>query len=241
MLKNRVPTFLNRFFETYKENFLNFIESIKLEKLSISKLFNLEVSKYEKTNCYHLETNSDIVTDFKSDNLIITIPVLNPTGLKELSRTNINKVDLNRNLPSKNWEYQKLKVKGEANPYYPGEFPKSEIETQFLTQIIENNKIDLIISFHTNHFVQNKNEAQINYDGAAKYKIWAKDLAKLSDLTFTEDIGYPTPGSLGSYAKDLNIDCVTVEFEDSFSEEKIFEDYQKAFFKSIKELFNKGA
>ncbi|NQY80985.1 MAG: DUF2817 domain-containing protein [Candidatus Caenarcaniphilales bacterium] len=232
--------FLDCFFDDYKEHFTAFTNTPLLEKLSISKLFGLEASDYEH-NCKSIEKNQILESNQEATDEIIAIPVLNPTGLKNLSRTNSNKVDLNRNMPSKNWEYGKLKVDGEANPYYPGEFPKSELETQILTQIIEDHTIDLVVSFHTNHFVKNKNDAQINYDGKGKHKTWAENLAKLSNLPFTEDIGYPTPGSLGSYAKEQNFDCITVEFEDSDSEEQIYESYKNSFFESIKKLFEKDA
>lgn len=232
--------FLDRFFDTYKESFDTLSGKPLLEKLSISRLFNLEPNEYEH-NCKLIERNQDLENRPGNKDEIIAIPVFNPTGLKNLTRTNSNNVDLNRNMPSKNWEYGKLKLNGEANPYYPGEFPKSEIETQFLTQIIEDHKIDLVVSFHTNHFIKNKNEAQINYDGCGTHKTWAENLAKLCKLPFTEDIGYPTPGSLGSYAKDQNLDCVTVEFEYSESEEQIFANYKNSFFESIKELFEKDA
>lgn len=232
--------FLDRFFDDYKEDFSAFSNSPSLEKLSISKLFSIEPSEYEN-NCKLIEKNQALENDSRNKDEIIAIPVFNPTGLKNLSRTNENNVDLNRNMPSKNWEYGRLKLDGEANPYYPGEFPKSELETQFLTRIIEDHKIDLIVSFHTNHFIKNKNEAQINYDGQGRHKAWAKNLAKLSKLPFTVDIGYPTPGSLGSYALEQNFDCVTVEFDDSKTEEQIFENYKYCFFESIKKLFHKDA
>lgn len=141
------------------------------------------------------------------------IPDVNRYGLRNKTRTNANKVDLNRNLPANNWQssYSDL-------AYFPGTSPASELETKLLVEIIVNGNFDLIISIHTNHYVQHANPPEVNFDG--KDPSWgcsqAKRLAKIIELPFSTDIGYSTPGSLGSYAKDKDLSCITIELDDKY-------------------------
>lgn len=202
---------------------------------SVSKLLGLNTQPFEDgaSQISDLELN---LQDFKNFR-IIAIPVFNPYGLKNFTRQNHHGVDLNRNMPSQNWQSAKLKIDGEKNPYYPGDFPASELEVQVLTKLIENLDFDLIISFHTNHFVRYPNSPQINYDGHGKYRDFAITLAETTELEFTEDIGYPTPGSLGSYAKDRQLDCITVEFDDNIKAEELNKKYLETFAQSILPLF----
>ena len=184
---------------------------------------------------------SDQCRDLILNQSLLVISELNPSGIKNKTRTNANGVDLNRNMPSKNWEPSEKEINGKANPYYGGPEAGSEAEVQRLIKIIEAGEFDLIISLHTNHFVEHQNAAQINFDGpknlsqkeAFGYK-FAQSLAKNCDLPLTDDIGYPTPGSLGSYCIDLNIPCITVEFEDELSGEELWEKYSAAFFECLK-------
>ncbi len=153
---------------------------------------------------------------------LVLIPDLNRYGLENNSRGNARGVDLNRNMPAENWSsnYSNL-------AYFPGTHPASELETQALVNIIRKNNFDLIISLHTNHYVANPNPPQVNYDGlilAPAYKEVTR-LAELLELPVTDDIGYPTPGSLGSYAKDLNIPCITLEMDDNYSNENSWAKY----------------
>lgn len=144
----------------------------------------------------------------------IAIPKLNLFGLANKIRGNKNGVDLNRNLPAKNWSKD---FKDDA--YYPGEKAGSELETKKCVELIEDLKPNLIISIHTNHFVTVSHPPQVNFDGELEGRGFelAKKLSEIIDLEFTHDIGYSTPGSLGSYAKDLKIPCITLELDDKLS------------------------
>jgi predicted deacylase len=202
---------------------------------SISNLIGLtaDTAKDTAIQINDLELNVNDFKDFK----IIAIPALNPHGLKNFTRHNHHDVDLNRNMPSQNWQSAKFRIDGEKNPYYPGDFPASEIETQLLTKLIEGLDFDLIISFHTNHFIRFPNPPQVNYDGLGTHKDFAIKLALDTELEFTEDIGYPTPGSLGSYSKDKGLDCITIEFDDNITAEELNTKYLKAFTENISYLF----
>ena len=43
---------------------------------------------------------------------------------------------------------------------------------------------------------------------------WGRWLARKTDLEHVADVGYPTPGSLGSWAPDHGISVVTLELPD---------------------------
>ncbi|MDD3420346.1 MAG: DUF2817 domain-containing protein [Candidatus Gastranaerophilales bacterium] len=134
-------------------------------------------------------------------NRLLIIPCLNPDGKALNTRQNSNKIDLNRNFPTKNW------ARTEDAQYFGGEKANSEIETQFVVDVIENCRIDAILTLHTPYKI-------VNYDGPAK------DLAeKISEITgyaVEEDIGYSTPGSFGTYAgKERKIPTITLELPDN--------------------------
>lgn len=133
------------------------------------------------------------------------IPVMNPDGLlkRGAERTNENGVDLNRNLPSDDWEQNAIhywETKGGKNPRkFPGESPNSEPETQWLVDEVNLFKPDAIIAIHAPYGV-------VDFD-AHKLNTAPKSLGKLRlNLLGTY------PGSLGNYAgMNLNIPVITLE------------------------------
>lgn len=164
---------------------------------------------------------------------IYSIPRLNEYGLLQNTRGNKNKVDLNRNLPASNWSKD-----CDNKEYFPGNEPCSEIENLKLVSIIQSFQPDLILSIHTNHFVTKEHPPQVNFDGLESGPGigYAKKLAEIIDLEFTMDIGYSTPGSLGSYAKDIDIPCITLELDHSLDDKASYERYFDALNKFIEEL-----
>lgn len=130
-------------------------------------------------------------------NTVFYIPRLN----KNTSRKNLTGVDLNRNFPTKNW------VKNEPeSDYFSGVRPNSEPETQFLVKLIDENKFDAIITIHSPYKV-------VNFDGPAQEL--AETVSKILGYKVTSDIGYPTPGSFGTYCgKERNIPTLTIEIDE---------------------------
>ena len=116
----------------------------------------------------------------------ILIPCLNVDGYSRLERTNGRGVDLNRNFPSDDWSPEH-----KAPRYFPGPHPNSEPETQALVQLIAAEKPQLIVHFHSW-------EPCVVYTGPAGKEV-AEMIAAAAQLEAREDIGYPTPGSLGQY------------------------------------------
>jgi len=133
------------------------------------------------------------------------VPMMNPDGVlkRGATRTNDNGVDLNRNMPSDDWERNAIKYwveKGGKDPRkYPGKAASSEPETQWLIDEINSFKPDAIISIHAPYGVVDFDSLLLN---AAP-----KNLGKLHlNLLGTY------PGSLGNYAGiNLNIPVITLE------------------------------
>ena len=129
---------------------------------------------------------------------LVFVPVLNPDGLISGTRTNKNGVDINRNFPTENWSKEYY-----SGRYYPGKMPGSELETKAVVSIIEKYKPDRIISVHAPLLMN-------NYDGPAKEL--AEEMAKFNGYPVEASIGYPTPGSFGTYTGvERNIPVVTLE------------------------------
>ncbi len=126
------------------------------------------------------------------------VPVLNPDGLIKNNRVNAHGVDLNRNFPTRNWS-----EKHEDPTYFPGDSPGSEPETQVVIKLIEQYQPRKIITVHSPYQV-------INYDGPAEALAIA--MAEGNGYPVVSDIGYPTPGSFGTYAGiERNIPAITLE------------------------------
>lgn len=141
----------------------------------------------------------------------VLIPCINPDGLENQQRTNANGVDLNRNFPSQCWSDQY-----EKDRYYPGASPGSEPETKALVNLIEKLRPQLIIHFHSW-------KPMIVYTNK-KAETAATLLAHSSGYFLKEDIGYPTPGSLGEYAgNDLDIGVICIEEQDHLDEKQMDE------------------
>ncbi len=130
---------------------------------------------------------------------ISIIPEFNPEGVLLKTRGNSKEVDLNRNLPTKDWSPE-----AKTPRYYPGPSPLSEPENRHLVDWIDREKPVVIYSLHSWNPLLNVNgdlpEAQV--------------IAEKTGYKIEGDIGYPTPGSLGTYAgKERNIPTLTYEIE----------------------------
>lgn len=136
---------------------------------------------------------------------ILIVPILNPDGFAAKTRVNANQVDLNRNYPTPDWQEQNQQTK-----YYSGKAPASEPETRLVMELIETYRPKKIISVHSPYKV-------INFDGPAQDL--AEVMAAQSGYPVVESIGYPTPGSFGTYAGVLRkIPVITLELPPGFDE-----------------------
>lgn len=129
---------------------------------------------------------------------IIVIPILNVDGYRAQTRVNAHLVDLNRNLPTKDWS-----PKASQPKYNPGPKALSEPENQFLVKMLDKHKPGMIISFHTWKPI-------LNFNGDCKDI--AEYLNQFNNYEMDSDIGYPTPGSLGTFGVE-KYQCPVLTFE----------------------------
>jgi len=148
-------------------------------------------------------------------NLLI-VPCLNPDGMALNTRQNANKIDLNRNFPTKNWTKTNI-----GDDYYGGKKAESEIETKFIMQIIEEYKPKQIITIHTPYKI-------VNFDGDENAKKLAESIAKILNYEVEDDIGYPTPGSFGTYyGKERNIPIITIELDENETLSELYPKFER--------------
>ncbi len=144
----------------------------------------------------------------------ILIPCLNIDGYKQKQRTNFRGVDLNRNFATPDWTQE-----AKAPRYYPGPHSESENETKALSQLITKTKPSMIVHFHSW-------EPCVVYTGSPGQQM-AKTIAQAAGYEAKEDIGYPTPGSLGQYGWLVhNTPVICVEAQDKSDLEKVWPRFQ---------------
>ena len=146
---------------------------------------------------------------------MLFIPCLNPDGMSLNIRQNSNKVDLNRNFPTKNW------ILSEDRDYFGGNEPASEVETRFMVEILEEYKPKFILTLHSPYCV-------VNYDGDALE--YAEEISKIIGYPVQSDIGYPTPGSFGTYCGiEREIPTITLELDDTVDVKTLVKPVHKIF------------
>lgn len=151
----------------------------------------------------------------KPESPILFIPCLNPDGMSLGRRTNANGVDLNRNFPTDNWEYTA------RDEFFGGERTASEIETRFVMEVIEKYQPEVILTLHAPFCV-------VNYDGDGKEI--SKKISKIIKYPVEENIGYPTPGSFGTYAGiEKKIPTITLELDEKCPVEELVSPVQEIF------------
>jgi len=125
------------------------------------------------------------------------VPVVNPDGVVRGVKNSARDVDLNRNFPARSF------AAAHAPGYFPGPAPLSEPETRALADLMAREPPRGVVAVHAPF-------ACVNYDGPAED--WAAAVAAASGWPARGDIGYPTPGSFGSWAGlDRGLPVLTLE------------------------------
>ncbi|NNE93927.1 MAG: murein tripeptide amidase MpaA, partial [Verrucomicrobiales bacterium] len=136
------------------------------------------------------------------------VPCLNPDGVTLGTRGNANGVDLNRNFPTEDWQAEPVKyrwhvVEPEMTiPILTGDAPGSEPETQVLIELVEKLQPDLVIALHGPL-------ACIDDPEKSPEARW---IAEETGLPVVGDVGYPTPGSFGTWCAERDLPVITWEF-----------------------------
>jgi len=152
--------------------------------------------------------NIERVIDLLLDSSVIeglTVRVvrdLNPDGTAHVMRRNMRGIDLNRNWPASNFRPGITR----------GPSPLSELETQALYPDLLSFHPDVVVVFHAA-----RSGPFGNYDGPARElaEAFARGTAQAEQAAWRvqADMGYPTPGSLGSLVGlDWDVPILTLEF-----------------------------
>jgi protein MpaA len=125
------------------------------------------------------------------------LPVVNPDGVARGFKNSARDVDLNRNFPARSFSLD------HQPGYSPGPAPLSEPETRALAALVDRADVQAAVAVHAPF-------GCINYDGPAA--AWAEAVAAASGWPARAHIGYPTPGSLGSWLGiDRSLPVLTLE------------------------------
>jgi protein MpaA len=132
----------------------------------------------------------------------------NPDGLVRGTRGNAAGVDLNRNFPTSNWSPEPVYYKDRRDEpqdiaLSPGAHPASEPETTALLSLLEQLKPRAVVSLHS----------ALECIDDANDSVLGRELSARTGLPLQPDVGYPTPGSFGSWASEHKLNLVTYEFE----------------------------
>jgi hypothetical protein len=102
--------------------------------------------------------------------------------------------------------------------YFSGERPASEPETQALIALIKKFQPKCIVHFHSWH-------PCLVYTGSPG-EPYAKALSHNNNYPVKEDIGYPTPGSLGHYGwMNEKIPVVCIEEQEKISLDRVWPNF----------------
>ena len=144
----------------------------------------------------------------------VIIPTVNPDGYERRKRRNARLVDINRNFPTANWEHGLPRSR-----MFGGDAPGSEPETQAVIKAVERYRPQRIIALHSISGGLHCN----NYDGPGR--AIAMQMKRRNGYPVRGSIGYPTPGSLGTWAgHERNIPTITLELPAHHSPKRCWED-----------------
>jgi murein peptide amidase A len=170
---------------------------------------------------------------------IIIAPLVNPDGFfkKNPTRTNANKVDLNRNFPTTDWNQftaQQRKNGQSRARYFPGTFSNSEPETIFQRWLVEEFKASQVISIHAPLGFLDYDGPTVSWLKNTGHANLAEIISKASNNFRVKDYLF-YPGSLGTYlGKERNIPTVTLELptKNHLQAESIFSTFSKGILKA---------
>lgn len=162
---------------------------------------------------------------------ILFAPITNPDGFSLNQRWNVNKVDLNRNWPTKDWSPKVL------NPRYPpGPSAESEIETKILRNFIEKANINFVIDLHS---YKDSVLLPLFHENTDRLTADLNTLAKglKVPIEYEQDnLGYSISGGFHTWCFENRIQNLTLELEKGIGQFEIKERYLEPLINFISNL-----
>jgi protein MpaA len=157
--------------------------------------------------------------EYSAGKRVAILGVANPDGYAAKRRVNAHGVDLNRNFPASNYKNSRRYGKESA----------SEPETRAILAALDQLAPSLIVSIHS----IDKGRECNNYDGPAGSI--AKLMGEYNKYPVAPTIGYPTPGSMGTYCGiDRKIPMITLELPRGVSGEESWNRNREALLAAIR-------
>jgi len=131
----------------------------------------------------------------------------NPDGSIRGTRGNARGVELNRNFPTSDWRPDPVPHRSTLEDprdvlLSPGAHPGSEPEVQALLALVAELRPEVVIALH----------APLACIDDANQSALGRRLAARTGLPFVADVGYPTPGSFGTWGRENGVAVITYEF-----------------------------
>jgi protein MpaA len=131
----------------------------------------------------------------------------NPDGLIRGTRANARGVDLNRNFPTRDWRADPVTHRStNEDPsdilLSPGSEPASEPETRALVALVARLRPQTVVALH----------APLACIDDANASVLGRRLARRTGMPLVRDVGYPTPGSFGTWGTEQGLAVITYEF-----------------------------
>ncbi|MBL0170978.1 MAG: murein tripeptide amidase MpaA [Gemmatimonadaceae bacterium] len=138
---------------------------------------------------------------------VAVVLAANPDGLIRGTRANANGVDLNRNFPTSTWRAGPVTSRATIGDpsdvrLSPGTHPASEPETRALLALIDELSPTVAVALHA---------PLACIDDAHESALGAR-LAARTAMPLVRDVGYPTPGSFGTWGLEHGLAVITYEF-----------------------------
>lgn len=148
----------------------------------------------------------------------LVLPCVNPDGSSKRRRRNAAGVDINRNFPTKNWQ-----ISSPRSRMFGGHKPASEPETRAVIRAIDRFGPDVVITIHS----ISSRRFCVNYDGPGRSV--AAMMARRNGYPLRASIGYPTPGSFGTWAgMERGIPTITLELPSHHSMQACWRENREA-------------